>query len=49
LANRDTILTVVGYYISISLQLFEVELEERETWITKDVILGLSVFVVRFS
>ena len=28
---------------------FEVELEERETWITKEVTLGLSVFVVRFS
>ena len=28
---------------------FEVEFEERENWITNEVTLGLSVFVVRFS
>ena len=52
LAKRDTILTVAGYYLSVSLQILKYgsrELEERETWITKEVTLGLSVFVVRFS
>jgi len=28
---------------------FEGELEVRKTWIAKEVTLGLSVFVVRFS
>jgi hypothetical protein len=35
LAKRDTILTVAGYYLSVSLQILKVEereLQERKTW-----------------
>jgi len=46
---RGAISFVTVYYISVPLQIFKVELEVRETGITKEVTLGLSVFVVGFS
>ncbi|AES75625.1 hypothetical protein MTR_6g052260 [Medicago truncatula] len=54
LGKRDTIFKLAGYVFRIRLVvpwvvLFEGELEEKETWITKEVALGLSVFVVRIS
>jgi len=48
LANRDTILTVEDCYISVSLHILKKGFE-REIWITKEVTLGLSVFVKRIS
>ena len=45
LANRDTILTVSVYYLSVCLQILKVWLLKEKLDNTKEVTLGLSVFV----
>jgi len=51
--NHDTILSIVTrfwqYYLSVSVQILKESLKREKLGFTKEVTLGLSVFVVKFS